>query len=107
MISLMLLAGISASADLIRPPNYATKNLTGAEAEEMFETMGGVQMRGDSLRTLFSVYKVERSADGLKQVICEKTVYTMEKKPRSYRCTIQKSLDGKPLPRFKPAIRMG
>ncbi len=95
------------SADILRPPTMKTRTIVGEKAKELYDAMAVPKLRGDALRTQSSNYKVVRTASGLKQTICEQTLYTMLRKASTYRCTIQTSVDGTKLPVFKPLIRMG
>ena len=65
------------------------------------------EQAGDMLRTQSSSYRIQRSADGLTQTICEATHYHIVQKPDSYRCTLQKSLDGTQIPVFRIPRRLG
>jgi hypothetical protein len=95
-------------ADILRPPTVKTRTITGKKAHELYDAMNVPTLRGDSLRTQNSNYKVVRTATELKQTICEETNYTIPAgKPSTYRCTIQTSIDGSKVPAFHPAIRMG
>ena len=104
----VLMTASMASADILRPGNIRTTNIVGPRAASLYERMAGPTLPGDQLRTRVSSYKVERSQDGLRQVVCEKTSYWggVRKAP-DYRCTTQQSLDGRPVPRFRPVRRLG
>jgi hypothetical protein len=104
ILAFVLIGITSASADIIRPSNIKTRSLTGTAAKELFSSLGGESIPGDSLRTESSSYKVSRSDDGLKQTVCEETIY-VSRKPSLYRCTVQKSVDGVPVPVFTAPLR--
>lgn len=93
-------------ADIRRSSSVDTRTITGKQAEKLMKTMDGKELLGSSLRTSSSVYKVNRSSDGLKQIICEATSDRL-KNTTSYRCSIETSTDGEKVPVFHPAIRMG
>jgi hypothetical protein len=107
---LMILTVLSTSAsfaDIRRVnPDIDTRTVTGEAAEHLMQTMGGQSLPGSSLRTSHSTYQVKRESDGLKQIICEATTSNITGKT-DYRCTIETSLNGEPVPVFKPVIRLG
>jgi hypothetical protein len=108
ILAAVMMTASMASADILRPGNIKTTNIVGKRAAHLYETMAGPSMPGDQLRTQVSSYKVERSENGLRQVVCEKTLYWRGvSKPPSYRCTTQQSLDGRQVPRFRPIRRLG
>jgi hypothetical protein len=108
LVSGMLSFTSTSSADILRPPSVKTRTITGKKAHELYDAMAVQTLRGDSLRTQNSNYKVVRTATGLKQTICEETNYVIPVgKASTYRCTIQTSVDGSKVPVFHPAIRMG
>jgi hypothetical protein len=107
-LATLVLAMVTANADIIRPGNIATRTYTGKKAEKMYNAQGGQVLMGDSLRTRTSSYKVWRSDDGLKQTICEKISYFAPTGGLTeYRCTVQKSNDGAEVPVFNPPRRLG
>lgn len=107
LIAFTLISTSITFADIRRQPDVDTRTISGEAAAKLMNKMPGVLKQGSALRTSSSVYKINREAGGLKQIICEKTSYSMGPKKVEVRCTIERSLDGRPLPVFKPIIRMG
>ena len=106
-IALTILSTSASFADIRRVnPDIDTRTISGAQAEHLMKTMGGESLPGDSLRTSHSTYQVKREEDGLKQIICEATTSNLTSKTE-YRCTIETSLNGQPVPVFHPARRLG
>ena len=109
-LALFMAAAMTSSlafADIRRPnAEIETKTITGRKAQHMMTTMPGISMPGSSLRFYSTNYKVNRATDGLTQVICEAGTDHIKHKT-TYRCTIEKSLNGVALPEFHPIIRMG
>ena len=107
IFAVTLLVASMASADILRPGKVATKTITGGPAQSLYASLPGPAKMSSSLRTEFSQYKVQRSEDGLNQVVCEETTHNLPPRDKTYTCTIQKSKDGNPLPVYRPFIRMG
>ena len=110
----LLALSLSAMADIPRPPMPSeTKveelQITGNEGLELYESLDVQAQPGSALRTGYSSFKIFRSDSGLTQIVCEKSVSRIPngESKRSGTCKIQKSLTKKPLPVFKPLIRMG
>jgi hypothetical protein len=108
LVSILALFSIcTARADILHASNVTTTTVTGPAAQQLWNSLNVPVLRGDSLRTESSAYKVLRSSDGLEQTVCEQTVYYIMQKPSEYRCTDSKSTDGTQIPVFVPVIRMG
>lgn len=115
LVLAIALIGLAAQADIPAPHPLSQDGAIGAaESEVLYNAISGQAMPIDVLRTRNSAAKVLRSEDGLNQVICIKTVDLIipadmphHDKAVSYSCKTQKSSNGKALPVFKPAVRMG
>jgi hypothetical protein len=110
IVSSLLMAGAIAQADIPRPgvptANISIGKIDGVAASALWESLKSKEIRGSALRTSSSSYKVLRAEDGLDQVVCERTVFTL-KNNSSVECFTETSLDGKELKEFKPHIRLG
>ena len=107
VLSLIFVAA-AAQADIPNPQSgIKTTKMSAAESETLYNAIPGQGILVASLRTLSQTAKVKRSADGLNQIVCIKTVQMIPKAAPTVSCTAQKSTNGKKLPIFKPAIKMG
>ena len=108
IIAALAISGSLVFADILRPVDVKTSSIVGPEAQQMYSSLGTPDIPGDSLISEFSTYRVERAADGLTQTICEATHYTAAKPSKTeYRCTIQTSTNGAPVPVFVAPRRLG
>ncbi len=99
-----------ASADIPLP--HVTSQTTtygGSTAEAMYNSINTPVIPGYSSGYTGFVqnYKVQRSADGLQQVVCTESSNYRERVIPAYSCTVEKSSNGQPVPVFHPLIRMG
>jgi hypothetical protein len=104
-----------AYADIPLPHNPAQQTestsvtYSGIKAQQEFDSIAGNVIPGSSSGWSGEVesYKVERSQDGLEQTVCSLITNYRTKVAPKYSCTQEISLNGQPLPIFKPIIRMG
>ncbi len=122
LIALAML-GPAAFADIPRPPGprpiprpvpmplpapaFEQVRFEGRDALEFAASLRGETVRGSALRTGSVVYKVYRSSQGTLQSVCEIRTSLMNPGSKSASCTITKSRNGRPIPPFRPVIRMG
>jgi hypothetical protein len=93
-LMLSLLLSHSASAE---QSEMKVTVITGAEAEELYKSMGGHARNGGDTEATSQKFKVERSDNGLKQTVCTETFNDVSGR-KSYKCKKEESTDGKELP---------
>lgn len=114
VIAAGMLVTTTATADIPRPraPRNPIYEITIEEdaSQILYHAINGPEAYESQLRNSFTKYKVQRGADGLNQVICKRTVARQRVgrgANETYRCIMQSSENGRPLPIYHPPVRMG
>ena len=105
-LSFALLALLSlsplAKADLVLPgPQSEKVTVSGADALNLYDALDVQKTVEAALRTSVTTVKVFRSEAGSTQIVCHETVSHLRGKEKTGSCTIEKSTQGKPLPKYK------
>ena len=105
----LLLAGSMALADIPSPPRGQVSRLAlgAAESLSLYSALDVQEQHEFGLRTTVGKYKVWRAANGLAQLVCTARYDLGSDVPTSAECTLEKSEDGKQVPRYRPRRILG
>lgn len=106
---------LSSFADIPLPHNgshqteSSSRTFSGVQAKQTWTSIRSSEIRGSSngWAGYSETYKVLRSEDGLNQTVCSKQTFFRGNQAPLFSCTVEKSVNGRPLPVFVPVIRMG